>query len=55
MKRREALALALECVKLEYNRVLFLSDSKVAEQQRIRLAQAMAVIESMKAQKEMKL
>ena len=55
MKRKEALAIALVAIKYEYNRLLFLSDSKLAEQQRVRLAQAMAKIESMKAQKEMKL
>ena len=55
MRRKEALKIALTCIEEVYNRVLFLSDSKVAEQQRVRLAQAMAKIESMKAQKEMKL
>ena len=55
MKRREALAIALVAIKYEYNRVLFLSDSKVAEQQRVRLAQAMAVIEALKSQREMSL
>ena len=38
MRRKEALSIALVCIKQEYNRVLFLSDSKVAEEQRIRLA-----------------
>lgn len=55
MKRKEALAIALVCIKEQYNRVLFLSDSKVAEEQRIRLAQAMAKIEQMQSQKEMNL
>ena len=53
MKRKEALAIALVCIKEAYNRVLFLSDSKLSDEQRIRLAQAMAVIESMKGQKEL--
>ena len=53
MKRKEALALALECVKLEYNRLLFGSDSKVSDEKRVKLAQAMAKIEDMKSQKEM--
>ena len=53
MKRREALAIALECVKLEYNRLLFASDSKVSDEKRIRLAQAMAALEGLKAQREM--
>ena len=53
MRRKEALKIALECIKTEYNRVLFLSDSKIANEQRIRLAQAMAVIEGMAKQKEM--
>ena len=55
MRRKVALQIAYDCIKLEYNRILFLSDSKVAEEQRIRLAQAMAAIENMKSQKEMKL
>ena len=53
MKRKEALAIALVCIKYEYNRLLFLHDSKAAEEQRIRLAQAMAKIEQMQSQKEL--
>ena len=53
MKRKEALKIALTCIEEVYNRLLFLSDSKVAEQQRIRLAQAMTKIEQMKGQKEL--
>ena len=47
------MSIALVCIQEAYNRVLFLSDSKVAEEQRIRLAQAMAKIEDMKSQKEL--
>ena len=53
MRRKEALSIALTCIKETYNRLLFLSDSKVAEEQRIRLAQAMAKIEQMQSQKEL--
>ena len=53
MKRKEALAIALVCIKAQYNRVLFISDSKVAEEERVRLAQAMTKIEQMQRQKEL--
>ena len=53
MRRKEALAIALVAIKYEYNRLLFLSDSKVALEQLIRLAQAMDKIESMIGQKEL--
>ena len=52
MTRREALAIALVCIKKQYDRILFLSDSKVADAERVRLAQAMAKIESMIGQEE---
>ena len=53
MTRKEALRIAIECVKLEYNRLLFGSDSKVSDEKRIKLAQAMTTLETMKGQREM--
>ena len=55
MKRKEALALAIDIMHKEHNRLLFGSDSLLSDQKRIQINKAIELLDSMRRQREMKL
>ena len=55
MRRKEALALAIDTLHKEHNRLLFMSDSKWSDEKRIQINKAIELLDAMWRQKEMKL
>lgn len=55
MKRKEALALAMDILHKEHNRLLFGSDSKWSDEKRIQINKAIELLDAMRRQREMKL